>query len=730
MSRGRSLCGDDCTYRRLYEGSQASLSDMASKQAGALNRVARLRSAIVTGLKQTFPEQFTAAETQLGKRMSTVEDEVLLAYLNGFLTLARTPVVPEPAAAPGDSTADLRAALTAAGVSLPEHADLAVWAQSVTHWARTRDAAASAAADAATPGPAPAAAAAAAAPTVPPAAAPAAASADSAAGVTQAPTPARGNTLVDPASAAAFARETTQPPTRTGRGSRPVRDSAAQQSSPAPPAAPPSDEAADGGSFTPFDRYFSQPSPYDDGGPLPEDPEAASGRPYDALDALFDDAHPEGGAASGDLEDLFTDGSLTTLFRDADEDPDDLVAALFDDPDTTAGTPSAATTAAEPVSPAVAAAAEQTPEVTSQQHSAPEATAVPAAKPGRVEKTRRRLTAATAGTPAAAATAADDPHAPAAAGPGETVTAAATEPAPATPDAPAAVAPAVPEGQPASIWANPSGGTVRPTLFPAAEVPRAGKKKRGGRTPRVTAARPDPAGLDVPLSTPERPIGDLTDELANQLVAAVCIPRPVFMRDLAAQVGSEDVVAEWKQHCFENTVDSPVRFIVAKPRHAAGLGDLVVPYKNELRAAASEFTKSWWATCLEELRGTHLYEVAVLLHRFGDQIISNKIDGKAVVLRVNQSRGLVGVVVALGEDVDAGDATRKRVSGAVKELLEDRLSMIAVLTTSGRPHALENLARAVREDAEAGGWTSTTPIVASRSWDYASNGGASAVSVR
>ena len=30
---GRSAHDEDCRYRRLYEGSQASLSDMATKQA-------------------------------------------------------------------------------------------------------------------------------------------------------------------------------------------------------------------------------------------------------------------------------------------------------------------------------------------------------------------------------------------------------------------------------------------------------------------------------------------------------------------------------------------------------------------------------------------------------------------------------------------------------------------------------------------------------------------------
>ena len=78
-------CGQDCTYRGLYEGTQASLADMARRQTEALRRVGRLRAAIVMLLKRHFPQAFTQAEANIGTRLSESDDEVLLAYLTGFV---------------------------------------------------------------------------------------------------------------------------------------------------------------------------------------------------------------------------------------------------------------------------------------------------------------------------------------------------------------------------------------------------------------------------------------------------------------------------------------------------------------------------------------------------------------------------------------------------------------------------------------------------------------------
>jgi hypothetical protein len=562
VKRGHSLCGKDCSYRRLYEGSQASLSDMSAQQAAALNRVARLRQGVISALKQNFPVQFGEAERRQGKRMSSVEDEVLLANLDWLVSAPVRPTAATVTLPPG--LADLRAALTELGVAVPEGNDLAAWAAAVASYRP--------AGPATTGGPV---------------------------GDDPPPPPAQ-SPVPQPEPA----------PTRRRTGQRPLaRPSAAD----IPP--PPEEELFLGGDEPP---------------PPPEEPVAFSGD----LDALFSEAN-----------------TLTSLF-----DPDvpgaragaapDLVQALFDEPDV----------APEPPPAAVAAPEEQ----------------VPSASPA---------------TPAAARS-----------------------------------------PEPAVLPARAAGpaGPTKPELFPATQVPKR-KKPRTVRTPRVSAAAP--AALDVPI--PEAAEGvELTEEMFDQLVSSVVIPRPVFISDLVAQTGNPDLVVAWEQRCRDLSTDSPVRFITAKPRHR-DRGHLVIPHSPALRQAAAEFTSSWWAACLDErrLRGAALYEVAVLLHRFGDQVVSSRIEGDVVILRVNQPRGLVGVVLALTTDLGPEGATRKQVADAVQTLLDDRLTLVAVLTYSAAGNALEKLAGAVREEAAARGWTPTAPVIASQSWDFAADGGASALAV-
>jgi len=139
MRRGTGGHDDaDCRYRILYEGSQASLSDMASQQAGALNRVARLRSGVVAALKQTFPNDFRLAETSMGSRMSSAVDEVLLAFLNGFLALPsrRTAANFQAMDASAPLHLDLIRALQALGVNGGDHLDTATWTAAVLEAAR------------------------------------------------------------------------------------------------------------------------------------------------------------------------------------------------------------------------------------------------------------------------------------------------------------------------------------------------------------------------------------------------------------------------------------------------------------------------------------------------------------------------------------------------------------------------------------------------------------------
>lgn len=118
------LCDENCKYRRLYEGSQRSLTEMASRQAQAVSRVGRLRNQLVLAAKRAFPRAFGEAERSMGKRMSEVTDEILVAYLESFMGTSILAEEPE-------GVAELRQALNDLGVFIPAGADLKEWAEAI-----------------------------------------------------------------------------------------------------------------------------------------------------------------------------------------------------------------------------------------------------------------------------------------------------------------------------------------------------------------------------------------------------------------------------------------------------------------------------------------------------------------------------------------------------------------------------------------------------------------------
>lgn len=271
---------------------------------------------------------------------------------------------------------------------------------------------------------------------------------------------------------------------------------------------------------------------------------------------------------------------------------------------------------------------------------------------------------------------------------------------------------------------------LRPTLFAQSQVPKSARSKRPPRVSRVIAAPPDPRGLDVPVPQ-DVTIDGLTQELFDKLVASVCIPRPVFTSDLAAQIGSPELVEEWERKCRSMGTDSPVRFVSPKRRHQAR-GCLVVPAAADLRTAASEFSRSLWSELIERrMLGAKLYEVGVLLHRFADKVVSSRYDydHDIITLLVNQPRGMVGVVVALDPESAAAAGGRKSLADAVESLLKDRLTLIAVLTHLVAGDMLDKLAVTIREEASARGWQPAMPILTSQTWEFAADGGATATAV-
>lgn len=559
---GRHTCGPDCRYLRLYEGSQASLNDMASKQSATLGRVAALRNGILSVLKQNFPTQYVAAERQLGHKLGGHQDpdSVLLAFLEGFMR-SYTPIARavRPTAEAVDGVDELRAALAGLGIDVPENTDLRQWASSVNK-ARGHSS-----------------------PTVP--------------------------TETDP--------DTPNPlpdvPTVTVDDDIPWGEE--------PPADPPMDV----------------PDPVLD------------------LGSLFgqDDSHP-----SGEI------------------DPEQLFDSLYDR------------------APGTSATGEPTPPPTNPPPSVDTAADDPVDTPPTHPK----------GT--------DSPS------PGQD---AATVAAPQEGERQAPAAPSGKKSRPRT-----AAGTLKPTIFPAAQVPRAPRTKRGAaKTPRVTATppeSPDTAG-EAQVAT----------ERFDELLDMVTRPGPVFMSDLVKASGSPGLVNAWEQNFQDQGSSAPVRVITPRGHHRAR-GALVVPHAPELRGRLNAHGKNWWTEALDDgpdrprLRGARLYETAVLLQRFSDDIVSYHLTSDILTLRINTPAGLTGVVMWLATDAPTGPR-RESLTTAVGGMIQDRMTLLAVLTPETGARAVERLAGVISEDAAAHRWAPTMPVVASHSWDFAADGGASALAV-
>jgi len=80
-----NTCGDDCRYRRLYEGTQSSLTDMAGKHATALGRIGRLRNSVIDACKNSVPAAFSKMEQKMSVRLSEADDQMISAMVEHLL---------------------------------------------------------------------------------------------------------------------------------------------------------------------------------------------------------------------------------------------------------------------------------------------------------------------------------------------------------------------------------------------------------------------------------------------------------------------------------------------------------------------------------------------------------------------------------------------------------------------------------------------------------------------
>jgi hypothetical protein len=731
---------------------------MAGKQSSALSTHAALRQRVISNMKQNHPDEFIAAERALGMRMSDVEDVVLAGYLDAFSAMASTGG--EPAVPVGLDV--LRQALLHAGIPVPEGVDLVAWSLSVSRHVSRQSEAPPVVRSAEPAGAAPAAPGGLTGRSVQsePPRNPVASTQPAA--TTAQPQPAPSGDDLDDLFAEPGGYDTTPVPAPV----TPAQPAAQPQ--PAPSVDDLDDLFAEPGGYntTPVPAAVSTAQPAAEPQPVVAD---------DDLDDLFAEpggynttpipaavstaqpvAQPQPAPSDDDLDDLFAEpgGYNTTPVPApvssaqpavvetqpvvADDDLDDL----FAEPGGYNTTPVPA--AGTPTQPAVQPAAEPQPVVTDDDLDDL------FAEPGGYNTTPVPAAVSTAQPVAQPQPApSDDDLDDLFAEPGGYNTT--PVPAPVTPTQPA-VQPAA-EPQPVvtdddldDLFAEPGGYNTTPvpapvssaqpaaatwpsqaadrgpasnaTLFAeplrpqlAAPKRRGAGRKRGGRLVAVEPSRDMPAGTSS--------VASATPAAAESVLAAVAIPRPVFISDLEAVAGGTAAVAAWENDMRALKTRAPVRLIGGKPRHRA-LGSLVLPH-GELASAAQEFTRSWWAACMAEYSGGTLYEIAVLLRRNGDHVTSADFKKSVAVLRLNTPRGLVGLVIVTGKDLEPGSETMNSLSDALEVLLKERLALVGVLSTTADRADEDAITAGVELAGVQRDLPVTTPVVFSRTWEWGDN---------
>lgn len=160
---------ENCNYRKLYEGAQSSLTDMASKHASALGRIGRLRNSVVQACKNTVPAAFAQLESKMGRRLSDSDDQMIVAAVEHLLRESRAEESTDTRTArelrrllalrgvilSGDNPGDWVKQLGGQPVRTDEGAFLATELSFMSALSRRRERDLDAAADAALPAPAP-----------------------------------------------------------------------------------------------------------------------------------------------------------------------------------------------------------------------------------------------------------------------------------------------------------------------------------------------------------------------------------------------------------------------------------------------------------------------------------------------------------------------------------------------------------------------------------------------
>lgn len=259
---------------------------------------------------------------------------------------------------------------------------------------------------------------------------------------------------------------------------------------------------------------------------------------------------------------------------------------------------------------------------------------------------------------------------------------------------------------------------VHPAFKPEIVASNAGKKRPRKSKARVLA----PGEPDETLysQSPLLPV-DVDEQVRSSLAAAASLTRPVFTRDLVSVAGAVEIVEAWETECRLNSDETNIRFVAPKSRHRLR-GRLVITEKREEPQAGD-----WWGQACHKYRAGRLYELGVLLHRVGDEVVTYTLDDESATFHLNTPKGLVGVLVLLSgvpaQDLPGYETVRDH----LRSMFNERLVILAVLTASGETESMADLVGFVRKQAAELNITPLMPVVAARSWEYSDDRGSSAV---
>ena len=641
------VCAEDCRYRALYEGSQMSLTDLATRQAAALDRIGRIRAFLVALLKRERPTEFAAAEQQLGQRMSDVDDDVLLAYVDGLLT-DEAPMLAALAAELESSGYNTRNARTLEGLIAAvragnENNETRIPAQTEPGPGRVKK-----------PG----------------------------AGTANTPKP--GNVRNQKTQTWRAGNEPREPePTKPEETHSRNRQA---------------DSAHDLGHDRGHDNMFTIPDqPEPDSGGWLSDLIAAADQTGPASDTASDPAssHSDDGGEGGGLGDIFATrpdtepGTEPESANDSSSggEPDTGLGDIFaTEPD--ADTPTDDAAGDGPGGELGDIFADHS-EVEPDANTATGGSGVTSSSDGLGDIFATEPDTGTGTEPGPAdgsggpGTALDDIFA--------------TQPETADPPKPGTTD----RGMRTVNTEQLKPEMVRPTRQQKKSRQTTAKKPKVTPRTKATAADSPPAVADA-------------DSLHNKLLAAACIPRPVFIADLNDLAGDARAVAEWEQET-RNKPDRGLRFVAAKQRHKQR-GSLVVPH-DYARTATVEFTDSCWGSCLGLYRGSRLYETGVLLHHLGDSIVTHRAGPDIITMRLNQRKGIVGMVVVVNDKLNKHGSTRQQLTADLDELVNERLFEIVIAVANNEWH--DPVKTIVEQAHQQNGWEPAMPVTLTRTWDYA-----------